>query len=149
MSEILFYHLQRQNLEQILPRLLEKCLDRGWRALVRGLEPARIAALDAMLWSCSQENFLPHSRERDGREAQQPIFLSTDNDNPNNADVLFAIEGAKVEDASDFLRTVYLFDGNDEAAVTSARALWKDLSGGNLKGTYWQQDAAGQWQAQS
>ena len=35
MTEVLFYHLQRQPLEAVLPTLLEKSLERGWRALVR------------------------------------------------------------------------------------------------------------------
>ena len=35
MTEILFYHLQHQPLERVLPTLLEKTLERGWRAVVQ------------------------------------------------------------------------------------------------------------------
>ena len=34
--EIWFYHLERSSLEATLPPLLERCLARGWRAIVRG-----------------------------------------------------------------------------------------------------------------
>ncbi|MGA7117695.1 MAG: DNA polymerase III subunit chi, partial [Hyphomicrobium sp.] len=34
-SEVLFYHLERQPLERVLPGLLEKTLQRGWRAVVQ------------------------------------------------------------------------------------------------------------------
>ena len=34
MAELWFYHLERSELERALPPLLEKCLQRGWRALV-------------------------------------------------------------------------------------------------------------------
>ena len=34
MTEVRFYHLQRKTLEQALPQLLEKTLERGWRAVV-------------------------------------------------------------------------------------------------------------------
>ena len=35
MTEILFYHLERAALESVLPGLLEKSLERGWKAVVR------------------------------------------------------------------------------------------------------------------
>jgi hypothetical protein len=35
MTEIHFYHLQRQSLERALPQLVEKCLERGWRCVVQ------------------------------------------------------------------------------------------------------------------
>ena len=34
MTEILFYHLQRQPIERVLPGMLEKSLERGWRVIV-------------------------------------------------------------------------------------------------------------------
>ena len=50
MTEILFYHLHRQPLERVLPPLLEKSLERGWRAVVQASSEERIEALDAHLW---------------------------------------------------------------------------------------------------
>ena len=35
MTEILFYHLERQPLEDVLPRLLERSLERGWKVVVQ------------------------------------------------------------------------------------------------------------------
>ena len=35
MTQVLFYHLTERTLEQVLPGLLEKCLERGWRAVGR------------------------------------------------------------------------------------------------------------------
>ena len=49
--EVWFYHLERSPLDQVLPDLLDKTLKRGWRALVRTSEPARIEHLDGWLWS--------------------------------------------------------------------------------------------------
>ena len=40
--EIWFYHLERSTLDQVLPGLLEKTLQRGWRALVRGAVAHRL-----------------------------------------------------------------------------------------------------------
>src|SRR6516225_1397864 len=35
MTEIVFYQLQRQPLERVLPTLIEKSLERGWRVIVQ------------------------------------------------------------------------------------------------------------------
>ena len=35
MTEVLFYHLEHQPLERVLPSLVEKTLERGWRAVVQ------------------------------------------------------------------------------------------------------------------
>jgi DNA polymerase-3 subunit chi len=35
MTEILFYRLQRQPIRRVLPMLLEKLPERGWRVIVR------------------------------------------------------------------------------------------------------------------
>ena len=35
MTETLFYHLERRALEDVLPGMVEKSLERGWRAVIR------------------------------------------------------------------------------------------------------------------
>ena len=71
MTEILFYHLQRQPLEKVLPPLLENSLERGWRVVVQAASDERVEALDAHLWTYRDDAFLRArhlSRER-GRAA--------------------------------------------------------------------------------
>ena len=66
MTEILFYHLQGQKLEGVLPGLLEKSLERGWKVIVQGASEERIEALDAHLWTYRDDGFLPHGTWREG-----------------------------------------------------------------------------------
>jgi DNA polymerase-3 subunit chi len=47
-TEIFFYHLERQPLEKVLPRLIERSLDRGWRVVVRTDSGERTEALSAL-----------------------------------------------------------------------------------------------------
>jgi DNA polymerase-3 subunit chi len=61
MTEILFYHLQRQPLERVLPSLLEKSLERGWRVVVQAGSEERAEVLDAHLWTFGDNRFLPHA----------------------------------------------------------------------------------------
>ena len=63
MTEVLFYHLQHQPLEAVLPTLLEKTLERGWRAAVQVTTEERMSALDDHLWTFTDESFLPHGTD--------------------------------------------------------------------------------------
>src|SRR6187551_1261556 len=127
MTEILFYHLQGQRLESVLPALLEKSLARGWRVVVQGSSEERIDALDAHLWTYRDDGFLPHGTWREQEAAAQPVLLTLTDSNPNAANVRFLIEGAGVPaDAESYERIVLMFDGDDEDAVAAARGYWAD-----------------------
>src|SRR5207247_990495 len=94
MTEIVFYHLHRQPLERVLPALIEKSLERGWRVVVQAASPERVEVLDAHLWTFRDDSFLPHGDGRDGEAREQPVLLTTGADNPNGAAVRFLVEGA-------------------------------------------------------
>src|ERR1700755_991502 len=122
MTEIFFYHLQGQKLEGVLPALLERSLERGWKAIVQGASEERIEALDAHLWTYRDDGFLPHATARDQDAARQPVLLTANDGHTNGAAVRFLIEGADVpSDAASYQRIVLLFDGEDEDAVKIAR----------------------------
>ena len=83
MTEVLFYHLERQPLERVLPTLLEKSLERGWHVVVQAGTNERVEALDALLWSYCDDGFLPHGTSADGNVDLQPVFITDDEKNPN------------------------------------------------------------------
>lgn len=147
MAEVLFYHLQQQPLEAVLPTLLQKTLERGWRAVVQVTTEERMAALDDHLWTFSDESFLPHGTDREAHAADQPILIALSGDNPNGAAIRFLVEGADLpEDMSAYERVAILFDGNDDQALAFAREQWRAVKAGNHDATYWQQDERGRWQ---
>ena len=144
MSEILFYHLETQPLERVLPALLEKTIERGWKAVVQTTGGERAAALDALLWTYRDDSFLPHAIAGEPTDAEQPVLIATDGGNPNSATVRFFVDGAVPQSGDGYTRIVFLFSGHDPDAVTTARAAWKSLRDGNEL-TYWQQDDSGRW----
>jgi DNA polymerase III subunit chi len=144
--EVLFYHLQGQRLEQALPQLLERTLQRGWTAVVRASSPERLKALDDHLWTYADEAFLPHGLEDDAQSAAFPIVLTLRGERLNGADVAFAVDGADLPDGDGWTRAVLIFDGGDEEALTRARAQWKDVKAKGLAATYWQQTPEGRWE---
>jgi DNA polymerase-3 subunit chi len=144
MTEILFYHLEGQPLERALPQLLEKTLERGWRAVVETSSRERATALDTMLWTYRDDSFLPHGLAGEETDADQPVLIATDAGNANAATVRFYVDRAVPQDAAGYQRIVFMFSGHDPDAVTEARAAWRALQDGNTL-TYWQQDENGRW----
>ena len=146
MSEVFFYHLQRQPLEAVLPRLLDRSRERGWRALVRVGSEERLATLDDHLWTYAEESFLPHGSDREADAGEHPILLTTGDANRNGADILFVVEGAPVpDDISGYHRVMYLLDGSDPEAVASGRQCFRVLREAGHDLSYWQQDEDGRW----
>ena len=143
--EILFYHLQNATLEQTLPALLEKTLARGWKAVVRVSSDERLKALDDHLWTCSDEGFLPHGIEGDALVADHPIVLTCTDGRINDAEVMFAVDGAGLPETSGWTRSVLMFGGNDPEALDRARAAWKAVKASGSEATYWRQDETGRW----
>lgn len=150
MTEVLFYHLERASLESVLPGLLEKTLERDWKAVVRCGSRETVARLDEMLWTFNDESFLPHSAEL-ARAAEQPVFLTDQDETPNNADLLFLVDGAAADAGaiSNFVRCVMIFDGGDEKAVADARAFWKAVKAAGCEATYWKQSPQGRFEKQA
>ena len=141
-----FYHLQKSTLEQVLPVLAEKVFATGKRLLIKTDIPEQADHLDSLLWTYKPDSWLPHGTREDGFEEDQPVFISTGNDNPNHAETVMLIDGGAIEEVETFERCLDLFDGRDEAAVQNARELWKAVVKAGHEAYYWQQNDAGKWE---
>ena len=144
MSEIGFYHLTRSTAEQAVPKLLGRTLAAGQRAVVLCGDPARLQALDDVLWASTDPDWLPHGSAKTGEAELQPIWLTLQAEAPNGARFLFRLDGAEADPAA-FDRVFDLFDGGDEAAVAAARRRWTSAKAAGHQVTYWQQGERG-WQ---
>lgn len=145
MTDVRFYHLTRSRLEAVLPGMLEKTLGRDQRAVVMAGSDERIEALNGHLWTWNERGFLPHGSEKDGYAADQPVWLTAADENPNGAQVLFLTDGAVSDHIADFEVCAVLFDGSDEQAVAAARESWRSLREAGHEVTYWQQGETGGW----
>ncbi len=152
MPETLFYHLERRALEDVLPGLVEKSLQRGWRAAIKTDSSERSDALDSLLWTYDDQSFLPHAQQGDGDAAAQPVLITVEEGNPNAAQIFFYVGGAMPGDwkgLSDLARIVLLFDGRDSEALAGARAAWKEAKDAGHDVTYWKETPAGKFEKQA
>jgi DNA polymerase-3 subunit chi len=146
MTEVLFYHLTESTLEEALPPLLEKSIERGWRAVVQLGSEERRDALDAHLWTYRDDSFLAHGTEHERQPEHQPILLTCGESRANAAKIRFMVDGASPPDVSDYDRAVFMFDGHDEAQLEQARGHWRDMKAAGHQATYWQQTPERRWE---
>ena len=152
MTETLFYHLERRSLEEILPGLVEKSLQRGWRAAIKTDTSERSDALDTLLWTYDDQSFLPHAQLGDGEAKDQPVLITVEAGNPNAAQIFFYVGGAQPSDwteLNELARVVLLFDGRDAEALAAARAAWKEAKGAGHDVTYWKESPSGKFEKQN
>lgn len=143
MAEISFYQLLTTPIEGALPKLVERVLGSGLRAVVVSDGEERVEHFNGLLWTYSPASFLPHGSAKDGNAADQPVFLSSRVENPNGARVLIATDGVPLEAADGFDRCLDLFDGRDEDALFAARDRWKRAKAAGHKVRYFRQTERG------
>jgi DNA polymerase-3 subunit chi len=145
MTSVAFYHLQKSTLERALPKLLEKTVETGNRAVVMAGTDDRVEALNGILWTYENDSWLPHGSSKDGAPEDQPVWLTTNDENPNQSQFLFLTDGASSDHVGEFERCFELFNGLDNAAVGAAREHWKAYKDAGFDLTYWQQNDNGKW----
>lgn len=149
MTQIGFYHLVKAPLEQALPKLLEKAVAAGLKVVVMAGTSERVEHLNGLLWTYGEESWLPHGSAKDGEAALQPIWLTDQDENPNQAGVLVLCDGVRPAAMADFARCLDLFDGNDPDAVQAARERWKAWKAEGHDLVYYQQNLNGGWEEKS
>ena len=144
--EIWFYHLERSSLAQVLPELLDRTLQRGWRAIVRVADPSELEDIDDALWTWREDSFLAHGRADAPHAERQPILLTSSQENPNGAHALFIVDGSELGATETYARCFIIFEGRDEAALHGARERWRVLKGQGANLAHWKQSDEGRWE---
>ncbi len=144
MTTIQFYHLLHTPLEQALPALMQKTLKAGFRSVILTESEQAMRALDAALWA-EERRFVPHGTKADLHAGKQPIYVTDQVENPNDARLLVNVSGAEPASFDGYERVLDLFNGRDETALNQARARWKTYKDQGHSLTYIQQQKGGGW----
>jgi len=126
--------------------VLEKVLALGQRVVVLAGSDQRVEAIDAALWTYDDRSFLPHGSVKDGAAADQPVWLSAREENPNAASMLVMVDGAVASDIAAWPSACMFFDGRDDAAVTAARAYWQSWKAAGHGMKYFKESERGSWE---
>lgn len=153
MTETLFYQLERRSIDAVIPGLVEKTLERGWRAVIRTDSAERADGIDTLLWVYQEQSFLPHAQLGDGKAERQPVLITVEDVNPNGAQVLFLVGGAELprleaESWSALNRIVVVFDGHDDRALARARQVLATATKHGHEITWWKESTTGKFEKQ-
>jgi len=143
--EISFYHLTLQPLNVALPKLLNKVIGANMKAVIKVPSTVQMDDVDQALWTYDKESFLAHDTEKSKFKKDQPIYISTGDDNPNSAEILILTDGAVVEKLEGYSRVLEMFDGNNPTIVEQLRERWTAYKDAGHDLTYWQQTETGGW----
>ncbi len=147
--EISFYHLTFQPLNVALPKLLGKVLEVKMKAVIKVPSKDHMNDLDEALWCYDKTSFLPHDTENSKYKIAQPVYISTIDENPAQAEVLVLTDGALTDNFEGYSRVLEMFDGNNPTAVEQARSRWTNYKASGHDLTYWQQTDRGGWTKKS
>jgi DNA polymerase-3 subunit chi len=129
--------------------VLEKVLALGDRAVVVAGSGERVEALASALWTYDDRGFLPHGTAKDGAAHDQPIWITTEVENPNGAGMLVLVDGVAAPDLAGWPSLCVFFDDADEAKLAGTRALWKAWKADGHVVKYFRQGERGNWQLAS
>ena len=146
MTEISFYHLLNTSVEKAIPQLVEKLLDSGLRGLIRTGSEERAEVISSVLWTYDNASFIPHGTKHDADALKQPIWITSDEENSNRAEIILLIDGMTCADLKSYRRCLDIFDGRDANAVRDARVRWQSYNDSGHAITYWRQTEVGGWE---
>ena len=143
--EISFYHLTAQPLNIALPKLLSKVRSANMKVVVKVRNLEDMNDIDQVLWTYEAESFLAHDTLKSKYQKDQPIYITTDEENPAIADVLVLTDGSTSEDMESYKRVLDIFDGNNSSALDAARERWSKYKNDGYVISYFQQTESGGW----
>lgn len=142
---IQFYHLLSTSAARAVPKLMEKALQSGSRTVMILGSDTELKAMSDALWSNDPASFIPHGSAREGKAAEQLIYLTLADENPNQATILCVLDGSSPASIPTYQKVLDVFDGNDETSVTRARTRWADYKAKGFALQYVKQQPSGGW----
>ncbi len=145
--EYIFYQLLHTPLERGIQPLLGKALDGDNKMLVIFNSQEQLERIDQSLWNLGKASFVPHGKAGDGNDEQHPIYLSVEENNINNANVLVNLTQDIPSSATKYSKVLDMFNGANDNELTAARTRWKKLADeGGHKLKYFEQTKDSGWQ---
>ena len=147
MTQIIFYSTAPLQVEKTLFALLEKSLEKGNKSLLLFKDKEKCLSINEQLWTYKQNSFLPHISEDDQiyDNIDVPVYLSTKNENPFKAELLFSIDGFLPDNIDHFERVIIIIDVNDELLNEKYKNYYLDINKNFEDIVFYKSDDDGKW----
>ena len=129
-KEINFYEVDEGIVKAMAPILL-KILDEKKNAFIFIKNLEKIKEIDASLWSYGRSKFIPHVTifDKDFESEKQPILISNEEKNLNNADYLIFLDEPNQDFLKEFSRSFYFFENSPNCPNIKADNFYKKDKG--------------------
>jgi len=146
-TQIIFYSTAPLQVEKTLFALLEKSLEKGNKSLLLFKDKEKCLLINEQLWTYKQNSFLPHISEDDQiyDNIDVPVYLSTKNENPFKAELLFSIDGFLPDNIDHFERVIIIIDVNDELLNEKYKNYYLDINKNFEDIVFYKSDDNGKW----
>ncbi len=147
MTQIIFYSTAPLQVEKTLFALLEKSLEKGNKSLLLFKDKEKCLSINEQLWTYKQNSFLPHILEDDQiyDNIDVPVYLSTKNENPFKAELLFSIDGFLPDNIDHFERVIIIIDVNDKLLNEKYKNYYLDINKNFEDIVFYKSDDNGKW----
>ncbi|MDD4519806.1 MAG: DNA polymerase III subunit chi [Alphaproteobacteria bacterium] len=144
-----FYRLQRHTPEEVLFQILQKQLETNENTLIFSNKKERLSFLSTFLWTHNSKVFIPHGTDKEAFKEEQPILLTSKEENQNKATLLVLLDGSLFKDLSGFKRCLYFSQENDPKTIQNALEFYKKALQEEADIFCWQEDKSGRWVSKS
>ena len=126
---------------------MEKSLEKGNKSLLLFKDKEKCLSINEQLWTYKQNSFLPHISEDDQiyDNIDIPVYLSTKNENPFKAELLFSIDGFLPDNIDHFERVIIIIDVNDELLNEKYKNYYLDINKNFEDIVFYKSDDNGKW----
>ena len=145
MSEIFFYKLKNSSSEIFLTSLIEKSLENNWDSVVLLDNIERMEEINDFLWSYKDTSFLPHGSQNDKNSELHRVYLTCEEENPNDSDVIFSIDGLLIKNINSWQRCIYIFNEQNLKVVDQFNTYKKNIDQSQHVLKSFEQDINGKW----
>ena len=91
MQQISFYQTKEDLMDKTIFTLVEKCYQANSKLLILMQSSQEVEHVNKLLWTFSQKKFIPHGSNIDPLPEKQPIYISDQLENLNEAKILLII----------------------------------------------------------
>lgn len=132
-----------------LPKLLEKVYESGARAVVV-VDEHLVDEVDSQLWTFTPLAFLPHGSSKMGMAEHQPIWITSKQENPNQAQICVLVNQGGTSDYGDlgFSRILDLYNENEESSREYFHKRCNSYVEKGFSLTIWADSPTGTWEKQ-
>ena len=147
MPEIFFYKTLPLEVEKTFYSLVEKSIEMGLISIAIFSDKEKLDIIDDFLWINKQDSFLPHVKRSDEilTDLSIPLYLTTEDENPYNAKVLFCIDGYIPKEIDNWERLIFISDSNDDILLEKYKNFYDKIKKDFKEIVFYKNTEDGKW----